>query len=89
MEDSIQTIIAGSAISNAIFGIIYAIGKWLSTRLRSSKCEGHSGCLECETQLTELQTIRETNQVQLEKLRDLQNHILEMKKDSLEIVTLD
>ena len=85
----VKTIVAGSAISNAIFAMLYALGRWLATRLRSSKCEGHSGCLDCETQLTELQTIRETNMVQLEKLRELQNHILDMKKESLEVITLD
>ena len=85
----VKTIVAGSAISNAIFAMLYALGRWLATRLRSSKCEGHSGCLDCETQLTELQTIRNTNQLQLEKLRDLQNHILDLKKDSMEIIKLD
>jgi len=88
MEANLKTIVAGSAITNAIFGLLYALGKWLSTRLRSSKCQGHSGCLDCETQLTELQTIREVNQVQLEKLRELQNHLMEMRKDSLEIINV-
>ena len=88
MEANLKTIVAGSAITNAIFAMLWGIGKWLSTRLRSSKCQGHSGCLDCETQLTELQTIRETNEVQLEKLRELQNHLMEMRKDSLEIITV-
>ena len=88
MDENIKTIIAGSAISNAIFGILYAIGKWLSIRLRSSKCEGHSGCLECESQLTELKTIRMTNEIQLEKLRDLQSHIRALGKDSMKVLSL-
>ena len=89
MQENIKTIIAGSAITNGIFALLWGIGKWLSTRLRSSKCEGHSGCLDCESQLTTLQTIRDTNQIQLEKLRDLQAHIMEMRKDSLEVISLN
>ena len=70
--DGLKTIIAGSAITNAIFALLWGLGRWLATIINVSKCESDNSCFHCETALTHLETIRETNVVQLERLKDLQ-----------------
>ena len=85
----LTTVIQGSAIINSVFAMLYAIGKWLASRLQDSKCKSTNACFQCESNLTHLKTIRQTNDLQLEQLRALAKQIKDMKNESQSIISLN
>ena len=85
----LSAVIQGSAIVNGIFALLWGIGKFLSKRLEDSKCSSSNFCFTCESNLKHLKTIRETNEVQLEHLKDLMDQMKVLKKESNSIITLN
>ena len=77
----LSTVMQGSAIVNGVFAILYAVGRWIASRLQDSKCQSHNSCFQCESNLSHLQTIRETNQEQLGHLSELLKEIKELKTE--------
>lgn len=85
----LSSVIQGSAIVNSIFALLYGIGKWISSRLQDSKCKSNNSCFQCESNLTHLQTIRQTNDLQLVQLENLAKEIKELKKESQSFISLN
>ena len=58
MEDEAFTSnLVGSGLANAIFAMLFFVGAWLKTRLNKSHCASNCYCFECETSLSELQSL--------------------------------
>ena len=85
----LNTVMQGSAIINSVFALLYALGKWLASRLQDSRCKSDNPCFQCESNLTHLKTIRQTNDLQLEQLRILAKQIKGMKNESQSIISLN
>ena len=85
----LTAVIKGSAIINSVFAIIYALGKWLASRLQDSKCKSDNNCFQCESSLSHLKTIRETNDLQLEQIRNVILEIKELKNQSQTVIEID
>ena len=85
----LNAVIQGGAIVNGIFAIIYALGTWLASRLQDSKCKSDNSCFTCESNLSHLKTIRETNDIQIEQLKNVIIEIRDLKKESQSIIEID
>ena len=51
--------LTSGVIANSIFVALYAIGRWLQSRLQNSDCDMNCGCLSCHSELSELHSIKE------------------------------
>ena len=85
----LQTVMQGSVIINSIFAVLYGIGKFIASRLQDSKCKSNNTCFQCESNLTHLQTIRQTNDLQLEEIRNLAKQLNDMKKENQSFISLN
>ena len=88
MDPTLSKVVQGGAIVNGIFAILYAVGKWLATRLEDSKCQSDTGCFKCTSQLSHLKTIRATNETQLKHLVELQKQLKDMSRESETVISL-
>ena len=55
--DFSQSVAAGS-VSNIFLLVAFGIGAWIKSRLNRSDCHLNCGCLQCDSELAELETLK-------------------------------
>ena len=69
----------GSGVANLAFGALLAIIIWLKRRIRVSKCKTNCHWFECESQLAELEHVKNEVNTQRGLLQDVLSMLNDLK----------
>ena len=68
--------VAAGSVSNVFLLVVFGIGAWVKSRLNKSDCHLNCGCLQCDSELAELdvlkQRLEQTQSTQHDLLADIQ-----------------
>ena len=77
--ENFQENIAAGAISNLVFVVLFAVGAWIKSRLNKSDCHLNCGCLQCDSELAELNKLQDhlktTQSTQRTMLADIRHQL--------------
>ena len=55
--------VAAGSVSNIFLLVAFGIGAWIKSRLNRSDCHLNCGCLQCDSELAELETLKQRLEV--------------------------
>ena len=80
--------IAAGSISNIFLLIVFGIGAWVKSRLNKSDCHLNCGCLQCDSELAELESLKHrlevTQSTQHSLLANIQAQLDQLNSPSVE-----
>ena len=71
MESNGYSNFLGSSVANLAFGAVLALILWLKRKIRVSKCKTNCHWFECESQLANLENVRQEVNTQRGLLQDV------------------
>ena len=86
--DFSQSVAAGS-LSNIFLLIAFGVGAWVKSRLNKSDCHLNCGCLQCDSELAELDKLKHrleaTQGTQRELLVNIQHQLAKLRSDGPQV----
>ena len=74
--------VAAGSVSNIFLLVAFGIGAWIKSRLNRSDCHLNCGCLKCDSELAELEVLKQrleaTQSTQHDLLANIQAQLAEL-----------